>query len=261
MNVFSCYVDVERFLGLPVKELVRFLVCLPYHLRIPTIVLIANFFQHVDKTKDFIELERTKKEEFLSSIPLKEHSKTKLWKLLKNFFLKHSENLSGKEIPQNDLIALRKGRLFEELVFNLGPINRKAVTLTCLHCQPMVNRRKLKIFCSKKDLSSKNIDVAFWGRNYVEGFECKGNVKFFIRLGMGNSERSRKVREKILYLHLLSKELKRYFSDVHIYLASFAPEIDINFSISTCKKWVKEYCGNEKLQFRIITVKDFLREI
>ncbi len=261
MNVFSCYVDVERFLGLPVEELVRFLICLPYHRRISTIISIAEFFQYVDKVGEFIEFKKTKKEKFLETIPLNEHGKFKLWRLLKNFFLKHSENLSGKEIPQNDLIALRKGRLFEELVFHLGPINRKVVNLMCLHCQPMVNRRKLKVFCNKKNLSGKNIDVTFWGRNYVEGYECKGNVEFFIRLGTGHSERSRKVREKILYLHLLSKELKKYFSDVNIYLASFAPKIDMDFCLQKCKSWVNEYCGDEEIQFKIITINDFLKEI
>jgi hypothetical protein len=259
MALFSCYVDVERFLGESVKELVHFLICLRKKERIPVILQIAKFFQYVDHIKQFYEFKETKRDEFFSSLPISNTEREILWKLLKNFYLKHSENSSGKPIPQDDLIALRKGRLFEELVFHLGPIKKEEVDLLSMHCQPMVNRERLKIYCRGKELSGKNIDVAFWGRNYVEGYECKGNVEFFIKLGFSGSEKAKKVREKILYLNQLAYTLKRYF-ETKIYLASFAPEIDIDWCRKTALEWVRE-CGAPKLNFEIITVFDFLKSI
>ncbi len=259
MALFSCYVDVERFLGEPVKELLHFLICLRKKEKLIVITKIAEFFQHVDHVSQFYDFKRRKKEEFLNSLPLSRVEKLILWKLLKNFFLKHSENSSGKPIPQDDLIALRKGRLFEELVYHLGPVEKKKVDLLCLHCQPMVNRKRLSIKCRKRELSGKNIDVAFWGKDYVEGYECKGNVEFFLRLGLKEGDKARKVKEKVWYLNQLAVTLKAYFRDVRIFLASFAPDIDLDWcrEISTC--WVKE-CGEEKLHFELTTVKELLRQ-
>ncbi|RUM89172.1 MAG: hypothetical protein DSZ25_01070 [Thermovibrio sp.] len=259
MALFSCYVDVERFLGEPVKELVHFLVCLRKKERVKVIGKVAEFFQYVDHLRQFFEFKREKREEFLSLLPLSNPERRILWKLIENFFTKHSENSSGKPIPQDDLIALRKGRLFEELVFHLGPIEKGRVELLSMHCQPMVNRRILRVFCKDRELSGKNIDVAFWGRDYVEGYECKGNVEFFLRLGFKGGEKGRKVREKVFYLNQLSKLLKRFF-EARIYLASFAPDIDLEWCRETSLKWLRE-CGEDRLEFEIITVNDFLSEI
>ena len=259
MALFSCYVDVERFLGEPVKELVHFLICLRKKERFSVILQIAKFFQYVDHINQFYEFKEKRKKEFFSSLPISNMEKEILWKLLKNFYLKHSENSSGKPIPQDDLIALRKGRLFEELVFHLGPVESEKVDLLSMHCQPIVNREKLRIYCRWRELSGKNIDVAFWGRDYVEGYECKGNVEFFIKLGLSGSEKARKVREKILYLNQLAYTLKKYF-ETRIYLASFAPEIDIDWCRKTALEWVRE-CGAQRLNFEIVTVLDFLKKI
>ncbi|WP_456435627.1 hypothetical protein [Thermovibrio ammonificans] len=257
MALFSCYVDVERFLGEPVKELVHFLVCLRRRERFPVIVQIARFFQEVEHVSQFYNFRRERKEEFLSSLPVSTAEKRILWHLLENFFLKHSENSSGKEIPQDDLIALRKGRLFEELVYHLGPVNREKVELTSMHCQPMVNRKKLQIRCRSKVLSGKNLDVVFWGRGYVEGYECKGNVQFFLELGLGRGEKARKVREKVQYLNQLALALKNRFSEVHIYLASFAPDIDMDRCRELSLRYASE-CGKGELHLELITIEDFI---
>ena len=257
MAVFSCYVDVERFLGEPVKELVRFLVCLRKKERIPVITQIARFFQHVDHVFQFYRFRNERKEEFLNHLPISFSEKRILWNLLENFFLKHSENASGRPIPQDDLIALRRGRLFEELVFHLGPVEKEKVELTSMHCQPMVNRKRLPVYCRERELSGKNLDVVFWGKEYIEGYECKGNVKFFLEFGLRSGERARKVKEKVLYLNQLSKTLKKFFSDVRIYLASFAPDIDLKKCEELCNRWILE-CGETGLHFKIITVEEFL---
>jgi len=257
MVIFSCYVDIERFLGEPVKELVHFLICLGNN-KIPVITQVAKFFQHVNKVEEFYPF-RKRKEEFLSLLPLKGNEKEKLWELIENFFLKHSENSSGKPIPQDDLVGLRKGRLFEELVYHLGPIRKEKVELLSMHCQPMLNRERIKISCGKKNLSHKNVDVVFWGKRYVEGYECKGNVEFFLKLGFGKGEKARKVREKVLYLNQLAYTLKKYF-EAKIYLASFAPEIDVDWCRKTALEWVGE-CGAPKLDFEIITISNFLHSI
>lgn len=257
MAVFSCYVDIERFLGEPVKELVHFLVCLKEE-KIPVIIRIAKFFQYVNRVEEFYAFKK-EKDKFLSYFPLSESEKEELWKLVENFFLKHSENSSGKPIPQDDLVGLRKGRLFEELVYHLGPVEREKVELLSMHCQPMLNRERIEIFCGKKELSNKNIDVVFWGKHYVEGYECKGNVEFFLKLGFGRGEKARKVREKVLYLNQLAKTLKKHF-ETKIYLASFAPKIDVEWCRKTALEWVKE-CGAPKLDFEIITISDFLNSV
>ena len=259
MALFSCYVDIERFLGEPVKELVHFLICLRRKERIPVITQIAKFFQYVDHIGQFHQFRREKKEEFLNSLPISFAEKRILWGLIENFFLRHAENSSGKPIPQDDVVSLRKGRLFEELVYHLGPINRDKVELLSMHCQPMVNRERLRIFCGKRELSGKNVDVAFWGKHYVEAYECKGNVEFFMRLAFHGGEKARKVREKILYLNQLAYELSKFF-EARIYLASFAPDIDLDWCRKTAIEWVRE-CGAPKLDFEIITVNEFLREI
>jgi hypothetical protein len=258
MALFSCFVEVERFLGEPVKELTHFLVCLRRKERFPVIVQIARFFQEVDHLPHFYRFRREKKELFLNSLPVSTAEKRILWHLLENFFLKHSENSSGKPIPQDDLIALRKGRLFEELVYHLGPINKERVELTSMHCQPMVNRKRLKVFCKGRELTGKNLDVVFWGPDYVEGYECKGNVEFFLQLGLGHGEKSRKVREKVMYLNRLAYELKKRFKDVRLFLASFAPKVDLDRCRRLAASWAEE-CGGRELYFEIVTVEDFLR--
>jgi len=151
--VFSCFVEVERFLGEPVKELVQFLFCLSKRDSVEVITKIATFFQFVDHVRDFYRFKHERKGEFLSSLPLNREEKEELWRLLKNFFLRHSENSSGKPIPQDDLVALRKGRLFEELVFHLGPLKKEKVELVSMHCKPMLNRKVLEIKCGSKPLS------------------------------------------------------------------------------------------------------------
>ncbi len=259
MNLFSCYVEVERFLGEPVKELVHFLICLPRRKRLKVISKLAQFFQFVDHIGEFYKFRNEKKERFLSSLPLSSSEKRKLWKLTENFFLRHSENSSGKPIPQDDLIALRKGRLFEELVFHIGPIKKWKVELVSMHCQPMINRRKVEIYCGNKLLTGKNLDVVFWGKDYVEGYECKGNVQFFINLGLGHGEKAKKIREKIQYLNQLAVTLKKHMKEVKIYLASFAIDINLSFVNSAIKQWAKE-C-DEEIHFEVITVKDFLEKV
>ncbi len=259
MALFSCYVEVERFLGEPVKELVKFLICLSRRKKIKVLTKLAEFFQFVDHIGQFYKFKNERKDQFLSSLPLSSSEKKELWKLTENFFLRHSENSSGKPIPQDDLIALRKGRLFEELVFHIGPIKKWKVELVSMHCQPMINRKKLDIFCGDRLLSGKNLDVAFWGRDYVEGYECKGNVEFFISLGLKHGEKARKVREKTYYLNQLAVTLKRYMREVKIYLASFAIDIDLEFVHSTINRWVK--ACNEEVHFEVITVKDFLERV
>ena len=260
MAVFSCYVDVERFLGLPVKNLANFLICLSKPERFSTITVISTFFQHINSLKDFKVFSLKEKENFFSQLKLDSKKKEFLWKLLKDFFFKQSENSSGKYIPQDDLISLRKGRLFEELVYNLGPIKPFRVELTCMHCQPMINRRKLKVCYKGRDLSHKNIDVVFWGRNYVEGFECKGNAEFFIRLAYSKSRNSKKAVDKLLYLHLLAKKLRHFIPEVRIYLASFATKIDLDFCNYYVKQLIQSHL-NESPSFKIITLENFLKSI
>jgi len=257
MALFSCYVDVERFLGEPVKELARFLVCLRRKERLPVISTIARFLQSVEHLEHFHRFARERKGEFLSSLPLSDAERQILWSLLEKFFLKHSENSSGRPIPQDDLIALRKGRLFEELVYHLGPVKRERVELTSMHCQPMVNRKRVEIKCRGRSLSNKNLDVVFWGRDYVEGYECKGNVQFFLELGLRGGEKGRKVREKVMYLNQLARFLKFVFKEVHIYLASFAPDIDIDRCRELSLRYISE-CGRRELHFELITVEEFV---
>ncbi|WP_457681179.1 hypothetical protein [Thermovibrio sp.] len=259
-KLFSCYVDVERFLGEPVKELVHFLVCLRRKERLPVIGLVAQFFQQVDHLGQFYRFRRERKEEFLSKLPVSNAEKRILWHLLENFFLRHSENSSGKEIPQDDLIALRKGRLFEELVYHLGPIRKELVELTSMHCQPMVNRKRVEIKCGGKVLSGKNLDVVFWGKDYFEGYECKGNVEFFLELGLKEGEKGRKVREKVMYLAQLGRFLRGVFKESRLFLASFAPEIDLERCRELSLEFVRE-CQIKELPFEIITVKDFLANL
>ena len=259
MALFSCYVDVERFLGEPVKELVHFLICLRRKERVPVITQIARFFQKVDHVEQFYRFRKEQKGEFFQAISLSTAEKRILWNLIEGFFLKHAENSSGKPIPQDDVIALRKGRLFEELVYHLGPIERGKVELLSMHCQPMVNRNRLRIFCGEKELSGKNVDVAFWGRHYVEAYECKGNVEFFMRLAFHGGEKARKVKEKILYLNQLAYQLSRFF-ETRIYLASFAPDIDLDWCRKTALEWVRE-CGAPRLNFELITVNSFLEKL
>ena len=259
MHLFSCYVDVERFLGEPVKELVHFLICLRRKERFSVITHIARFFQYVDHVSQFYQFRREKKEEFLGALPISVAEKRILWNLIEKFFLKHAENSSGKPIPQDDVVSLRKGRLFEELVYHLGPIEKERVELLSMHCQPMVNRKRLKIFCKGRELSGKNVDVAFWGKGYVEAYECKGNAEFFMRLALHGGEKARKVKEKILYLNQLAYELSKFF-EARIYLASFAPDINLDWCRRTALEWVRE-CGAPRLNFEFITVCDFLKKL
>jgi hypothetical protein len=260
MALFSCYVDVERFLGEPVKELVHFLICLRKKERFQVISQVAVFFQYVDHLHQFYRFKEERLSYFFSSLPLSQVEKRILWSLIENFFLKHSENSSGKPIPQDELIALRKGRLFEELVFHLGPVAKGRVELLSMHCQPMVNRKRLKIKCRGRELSGKNLDVVFWGRDYVEGYECKGNVEFFLELGLKGGDKGRKVKEKVWYLNQLAYILKRLFKEAHVFLASFAPEIDHDKCRRIASEWVRE-CGARELYFELITVKDFLSRL
>ena len=258
MALFSCYVDVERFLGEPVKELVRFLVCLRRKERFPVILSIASFFQEVDHLSQFYAFRREKKEAFLSSLPISQVERLILWSLIEKFFLRHSENSSGKLIPQDDLIALRKGRLFEELVYHLGPIEKSKVDLTSMHCQPVVNRKRIRLRCGSLTLEGKNLDVVFWGREYFEGYECKGNVEFFLELGLRKGERGRKVREKVIYLDRLGRFLRSVFKESRVFLASFAPEVDVEKCKELSLSFVSQCSKLNKLHFEIITVKDFL---
>jgi hypothetical protein len=134
---------------------------------------------------------------------------------------------------------------------------KERVELTSMHCQPMVNRRRLPVYCKEKELSRKNLDVVFWGKGYIEGYECKGNVEFFLELGLRSGEKARKVKEKILYLNRLSKTLKHFFSDVRIYLASFAPGINLKKCEELCNRWILK-CGDHDFHFKIITIEEFL---
>jgi len=258
MAIFSCYVDVERFLGEPVKELALFLSCLRREDRLSVISTIARFFQEVDHLNEFYRFKKERKDEFLSSLPIPSGERKALWHLIENFFLRQSENSSGKPIPQDDLIALRKGRLFEELVYYLGPVSKEKVELTSMHCQPMVNRKRVEIRCRNRVLSNKNLDVVFWGRGYVEGYECKGNVQFFLELGLRGGERGRKVREKVMYLNQLGRFLSFFFREVRVYLASFALDVDLKRCRELALQYVRE-CGRRELHFEIITVEDFIR--
>ncbi len=258
MAIFSCYVDVERFLGEPVKELAQFLCCLRRGKRAKVIQALAELLKEVDHIRKFREIENEGIKKFSHILPGDELEV--LWKLIVRFYLKPSENLSGKRIPQDDLIALRKGRLFEEIVFRLGPVKKWKVDLVSMHCQPMINREKVKVKCRRRELSGKNLDVVFWGRDYVEGYECKSNIAFYISIGSGNSEKARKVRDKLRYINQLSKELRKYVKDVNINLASFVPERNWEEHIPKLKKWLSA-CGDDHIYFKIITIKDFLRYV
>ncbi len=255
MALFSCYVDIERFLGEPVKELAQFLCCLRRGKRAAVIRSVAELLKEADSIGEFKRIERKRAESFFPFIEKGERDV--LWKLIKRFYLKPSENSSGRRIPQNELIALRKGRLFEEIVFRLGPVRKWKVDLVSMHCQPMVNRERLRVRCGERDLSGKNVDVVFWGRDYVEGYECKSNLDFYVSIGMGRSEKSRKVRDKIRYLNQLARELKRHFGEVHINLASFFPGRSWERHIGTIRSWLKE-CGDGKVHFEFMTIDEFL---
>ncbi len=261
MALFSCYVEVERFLGEPVKELVHFLVCLRKKERLPVILSIASFFQEVDHLSQFYSFKSKRREEFLSSLPVSEVEKSILWSLIEKFFLRHSENSSGKPIPQDDLIALRKGRLFEELVYHLGPMEKSKVELTSMHCQPLVDRKRVKLRCGGLTLEGKNLDVVFWGREYFEGYECKGNVEFFLELGLRGGERGRKVREKVIYLDRLGRFLRSVFKESRVFLASFAPSVNLERCKELSLSFVSQCSKLKKLHFEIITVKDFLNSL
>ncbi len=262
MNRFSCYVDVERFLGEPVKELAQFLCCLRRGKRSEAILSVANFLKKVNKVGDFYQFKNSpEKTKFMEELPLPKEDREILWKLISRFFLKHCENSSGIEIPQNDLISLRKGRLFEEIIYRIGPAKRWKVDLVSMHCQPMINGRKADIKCGDKIISGKNLDVVFWGKNYVEGYECKSNVAFFIQLGMGHGERAKKIRDKVRYLNQLAIFLKRHFRETEITLASFAPDRNYEKFIPVIKEWISK-CGDEdKIHFKIKTIEDILKEV
>ncbi|WP_456396209.1 hypothetical protein [Desulfurobacterium sp.] len=260
MNHFSCYVDVERFLGEPVKELAQFLCCFKRGKRFETIVAVANLLKNVNHLKDFYEF-KTSRKTLLERLPLDTEEKKILWKLLVKFFLKQAENSAGKEIPQDDVIAIRKGRLFEEIVYLLGPAKKWKVDLVSMHCQPMINGKKVEIHCDKKSLTGKNIDVVFWGKDYVEGYECKSNLAFFFELGKRNDERSRKIRDKVRYLNLLAKTLKQHFKEVEITLASFTPQKNFTKYIPDVKRWISKCEKEENIHFKIKTIEDILKEI
>jgi len=261
-NRFSCYVDVERFLGEPVKELAQFLCCFKRGKRFETIIAVANLLKDVNTTKEFFKFRNSqKKEALLQQLPLDKSEKDILWKLIVKFFLKQAENSAGKEIPQDDVIAIRKGRLFEEIVYLLGPAKKWKVDLVCMHCQPMINGKKIEIHCNKKSLTGKNIDVVFWGKDYVEGYECKSNLAFFFELGRKNDERGRKIRDKVRYLNLLTKILKQHFKEVEIILASFTPEKNFETYISDIKRWISKCDGEDKIHFKLKTLEDILKEM
>jgi len=258
MAIFSCYVDVERFLGEPVKELAQFLCCLRRGRRAKVIETLAELIKEADHIRKFKEIESQGKKLFYNLLP--EDEVEILWKLIVRFYLKPSENSSGKRIPQDDLIALRKGRLFEEIVFRLGPVKKWKVDLVSMHCQPMINRERIKIKCRKLELSGKNLDVVFWGKDYVEGYECKSNVAFYISLGKGHSEKARKVRDKLKYMNQLTKELRKHIREVHINLASFVPDVNWEKNLDLLRNWLAD-CGDSKIHFNLITIKDFLKHV
>ncbi|WP_457568008.1 hypothetical protein [Desulfurobacterium sp.] len=261
MKRFSCYVDVERFLGEPVKELAQFLCCLRRGKRFEVILSVAEFLKKVNKTGDFYQFKNSgEKTKFMEKLPLSDEEKKVLWKLISRFFLKHCENSSGIEIPQNDLISLRKGRLFEEIIYRIGPARKWKVDLVSMHCQPMLNGKKVEIKCRERTISGKNLDVVFWGKHYIEGYECKSNVAFFIQLGTGHNERARKIRDKIRYLNQLAAFLKKNFREVEITLASFAPDRNYEKFIPVIKEWISQ-CGDERLHFKIKTIEDILKEV
>jgi len=261
-NRFSCYVNIERFLGEPVKELAKFLCCFRRGKRSETTLAIAHLLKNVDTIKEFYKFRNSKeKESLMHKLPLDKNETEILWKLITRFYFKQAENSAGKTIPQNDVIAIRKGRLFEEIVYHLGPTKRWKVDLVCMHCQPMINRKKIEIYCNGKPLTGKNIDVVFWGKDYVEGYECKSNLAFFFELGKRNDERGRKIRDKIRYLNLLTKTLKQHFKEVEIILASFSPDRNFTKYIPDIKRWILKCDKEEKIHFKIKTIKDILKEM
>ncbi len=257
MPVFSCYVDYERFLGEPVKDLAAYLSCLKGRKREEVILNLAYLFKKINRVRDYYKIKNTK---FLSEFNLSEPERQRLSKLINRFFLKQSENSSGRFIPQDSLVALRKGRLFEEIVYMLGPIERERVDLTSMHCQPMLNGKRVEVRCGKKVLTRKNIDVVFWGRKYVEAYECKSNVPFFLYLGKGRGERARKVRDKVRYLNQTARILNERFGKANIYLASFAPDVNLSESTELVRDWISS-CGDSRIRMKLITIKDFLKRL
>ncbi len=261
-NLFSCYVEKERFLGEPTKELADFLCCRKNPHKKALILSVANLLQEIEHISDF-ECFRSagKLDEFLRMLSIPEEDKRELKFKLLSFFQKHSENSSGIEIPQDDVISLRKGRLFEEILYRLGAVQKSKVDLVSMHCRPMLNRQILEIKCGKYEITGKNLDVVFWGKDYIEGYECKSCVNFFIDMGKRKGERARKIREKIKYLNMLAKTLKKYFNEVHIVLASFSPDEDLKKNIPLLRKWVSECEGDSTLYFRIMGIEEILEKI
>ena len=260
--MFSCYVDKERFLGEPTKELADFLCCAANPYKKELILSVANLVQTIEHIDDFECFRASGKlDEFLRMLSLPEEQKRILKFKILSFFEKHSENSSGIQIPQDDVISLRKGRLFEEIVYRLGAVRKDRVDLVSMHCQPMLNREILEIKCGKETITGKNLDVVFWGKDYIEGYECKSCVNFFIDMGKRNSERGRKIREKIRYLNMLAKTLKTYFKEVHIVLASFSPDEDLKKNIPLLRKWVAGCDGDSTLYFKIMGIEEILEKI
>ncbi len=261
-NIFSCYVEKERFLGQPTKDLADFVACKKGALRKKLILSLASLLETVDHIDEFDCFRSSGKlEEFLRMLALPKEDSLTLKFLILSFFEKHSENSSGIEIPQDDVISLRKGRLFEEILYRIGPVKRGDVDLLSMHCQPMLNREILEIKCGRDEITGKNLDVVFWGKDYIEGYECKSCVNYFIDLGKSKSEKGKKVREKIRYLNQLAKTLKKYFKEVHIVLASFSPEENLSRQIPLLRRWVSECDGDSTLYFKILGIEKILETI
>ena len=258
-NIFSCFVEKERFLGQPTKELADFVACRKGNLRKELILSLASLVETVDHIRDFDCFRSSGKlDEFLRMLDLPKEDLMTLKFLILAFFEKHSENSSGYEIPQDEVISLRKGRLFEEILYRIGPVKKGEVDLLSMHCQPMLNREILEIKCGKEVITGKNLDVVFWGKDYIEGYECKSCVNYFIDLGKSHTEKGKKVREKIRYLNQLAKTLKKYFKEVHIVLASFSPEEDVLKQIPLLRKWVSECDGDSTLYFKVLGIEKLL---
>ncbi|BBB31771.1 conserved hypothetical protein [Thermotomaculum hydrothermale] len=258
-NMFSCYVEKERFLGQPTKDLADFVACKKGSLRKTLILSLASLLESVDHINDFDCFRASGKlDEFLRMLELSKEDSITLKFLILAFFEKHSENSSGIEIPQDDVISLRKGRLFEEILYRIGPVKRGDVDLLSMHCQPMLNREVLEIKCGRDTVTGKNLDVVFWGKDYIEGYECKSCVNYFIDLGKSHAEKGKKVREKIRYLNQLAKTLKNYFKEVHIILASFSPEEDLKRQIPLLRQWVSECDGDSTLYFKVMGIEKII---
>ncbi|GEM_PF-867225 len=261
-NIFSCFVEKERFLGQPTKQLADFICCKRGSLRKELILSIANLVETIDHIRDFDCFRSSGKlEEFLRMLDLEKEERIKLKFLILAFFEKHSENSSGIEIPQDDVISLRKGRLFEEIVYRIGPVKKGDVDLLSMHCKPMLNREVLEIKCKDNEITGKNLDVVFWGKDYIEGYECKSCVNYFIDLGKSHLEKGKKVREKIRYLNQLAKTLKQHFKEVHIVLAGFSPQEDVKKQIPLLRKWVSKCDGDSTLYFKLMGIEDLLDSI